>query len=523
MKIHSKRFTLIALSAALLFASVGATAASADAVVSDNYAVAYYSGESSFSCYLDEENTLYVSGNNASGQFGDGTKGKTRYAPQKVMENVAAVADGKSGFVLALKKDGSLYGWGSNQYAQLGQGTAFNDDTETNCVLAPAEIVLPQGKAAAVAAGDAFSVVLTEDGSVYTFGRAGDGQTGIAGLELSRKTVVGTPAKIDQSYFGNEKIAAVDAAENTGFALTESGSLYIWGATDKGILGNGSVDENEIYETPVKLEFDEKIARVSAETMTVMILTESGRVFGWGDNSVGQLGAAAASGVSVGAPVETDKFYAPDGTETEIEVKDILCGGRTNFVLSKDGRVFAFGAAGQGQAGCNLQSEYYLNHPCVSASNVVLPLEIRFFQPVNIEEEAEKENSEYADKSPVDLSREIDVEVAELVNSISDRTFVKDADGNMWSWGVNLYAMVCSGDALNCTSPVRSTMFRKENYDKDFATKNYMLKPAIVMSCVAVFAVCWFTWSEIKIRRNRKLAAAEQKQLEEMQRKNKKD
>lgn len=66
-------------------------------------------------------------------------------------------------------------------------------------------------------------------------------------------------------------------------------------------------------------------------------------------------------------------------------------------------------------------------------------------------------------------------------------------------------------------------MFRKENYDKDFATKNYMLKPAIVMSCVAVFAVCWFTWSEIKIRRNRKLAAAEQKQLEEMQRKNKKD
>ena len=33
MKIHSKRFTLIALSAALLFASVGATAASADAVV----------------------------------------------------------------------------------------------------------------------------------------------------------------------------------------------------------------------------------------------------------------------------------------------------------------------------------------------------------------------------------------------------------------------------------------------------------------------------------------------------------
>ena len=50
-----------------------------------------------------------------------------------------------------------------------------------------------------------------------------------------------------------------------------------------------------------------------------------------------------------------------------------------------------------------------------------------------------------------------------------------------------------------------------------------MLKPAIVMSCVAVFAVCWFTWSEIKIRRNRKLAAAEQKQLEEMQRKNKKD
>lgn len=510
MKVRAKKLSFPLAVAAFVLAAVLSVpqAVYADTVVSDEYAIRYYSGEASFSYYIDAEGTLYFAGSNGSGQYGNGTKGGEFSMPREVLQNVSAVADGKSGFAIALREDGTLWSWGNNEYAQLGQDTQYNNDAETNCILTPTEMFYDSSDAVtAVAAGDAFTVVLNEAGEVYTCGRAGDGQTGIAGLELSRKTVVGRLTKIDQSYFEGKKIVQIDAAENTGFALSEDGTLYIWGANDYGILGNGSADENEIYETPVRLVFSEKIKKVSAETMTVMILTESGDVYGWGNNAVRQLGVKDLTELSVTQPTQIEAFYAADGTEVHATITDILCGGRTNFVLDSDGNVYAFGAAGNGQAGINPSESTYLSHPCVSESNVILPLRIEFYEPVSLEEEAEKETSEYDGKAPVNVGKKIDVSIASLEGSIGDRTFVKDSDGNFWSWGVNLYGMVCSGEAdtSSCAHPVRSTLFRIKNYDTDYVEKNYMLKPAIFMGCVVVIATALFIWAEIKKRKTMRM------------------
>lgn len=494
-----------ALTVAALLPTGGHLVARADEIVSDENAIVFYSGQSAVSYYIDANATLYVTGNNGNGEFGNGKQGGTFYTPNKVMENVATVTSGKSGFAVAVTKDGKLYGWGKNEHAQLGQGTGYNDDSSTNRVLTPTLMELPEGSGQikTVAAGESFTVVLTQNGEVYTCGRAGDGQTGIAGLHLTRKTVVGKLTKIEQSYFGGEQIVSVDASESTGFALGVSGNLYIWGANDKGILGAGSTDDGDIYETPQKLEFDEKIEQISAETMTVLVRTESGKVYGWGDNSVGQLGIGESTG-AVATPTEITTYYDPTGTQTEITVKSVLCGGRTNFVLSDDGRVFAFGAAGSGQAGCNLQAQSYLNHPCVSEASVVSPLEIQFYEPISLENASDEVKDEYSDKSPVNTAKPISVKIQTLVGSIGERTFVRDENGNMWSWGNNLYGMVGSGDAQQANSPVRTTLYRKENYDQTFQEKNYLIKPAVVMSLVVAFAVGYFVWAEIKIRRAKK-------------------
>ncbi len=501
---------MLALAGAMLIPTGEILFVRADEIVSEENAIVFYSGESSVSYYIDAQHNLYVSGSNGNGEFGNGKQGGTYYTPVKTMENIATVADGKSGFAVAVGTDGKVYGWGKNEYAQLGQGTAYNDDATSNRVLSPVVMALPDScKAQSVAAGESFTVVLTEAGEVYTCGRAGDGQTGIANLNLTRKSVVGTLTKIDRSYFGGESIIAVDAAENTGFALSESGVLYLWGANDKGILGNGSLDEGEIYETPTKLTLNEKIAEVSAETMTVMVRTENGDVYVWGDNSAGQLGTGAPE-TAVAVPSKIEKYYDPVGAETQITVKSVLCGGRTNFVLSSEGQVFSFGAAGSGQAGCNLQSENYLNHPCISESSVIYPMLVQFYQPISLENATDEIKEEYGDKTPVDLAKPITVAVEKLVGSIGDRTFVMDKNGNMWSWGNNLYGMVCSGDAQQANSPVRTTLYRKENYDQTFKEKNYLIKPAVVMSLVVVLAATYFIWVEIKIRRTRKKIASEE-------------
>lgn len=513
MKNNTKRF--LAIAAGFFIAATGFGGASviarADEVVSDDYAVVGYAGGSTVSYYLDANDTLYVAGSNGSGEFGDGSKGTTRHAPKAVMDHVAAVAYGKSGFALALKQDGTLLGWGNNKFAQLGQNTDYNDDEETNCILTPTEITVPSDSpVVAIAAGAAFSVVLTRDGSVFTCGQAGYGQTGIADVDIGkRKEVVGKMTQIAAEGFDNKKIKAIEATENAGFALAEDGSLYVWGANDEGILGAGSVEIDDMNETPKQVALDGKVKDVSAKTMTVLVQTEDGKVYGWGDNSVGQLGVASETATAVGSPMEIDKFYDPDGAETEIEVREILCGGRTNFVLSTDGRVFAFGAAGAGEAGCNVQSGKYLTHPCVRESNVVSPMEIAFYHAVSLENATEEVLEFYKDKIPVDMETPVEVTVDVLVGSAGSRTFVRDEDGNMWSWGDNAYGMACSGDEFTCTAPVRSTRYRKDNFDKTYEQKNYLLKPAIVMGCVVAFAIFWFVRAEIKIRIMRKKQAAE--------------
>lgn len=499
------KMLILGVAAALTFSGTGSVIeAKADAVVSDNYAIEFYAGGSSVSYYIDKENNMYVSGSNGFGVFGDGTKGGTLYTPKNIVGNVKSVASGKSGFAIVLKNDGSICTFGNNKYAQLGLNTAYNDDSETNCVLTQETPELPSGVTIeAVAAGDAFSMLLSSDGDVYTCGRAGDGQTGQAGLNLTRKTVVGKFTKIDESYFGNEKITKIDAAENAGFALSESGNVYVWGANDRGILANGETDENLINETPVKIEELSGITEISASTMTAFALDKDGRLYAWGDNSVGQTGLDSAE-TAIASPTEITKFYETDGTETEIEISSVLAGGRTNFVLAKDGRIFSFGESGKGQAAFNLQSAEYATNPCVRESSVVKPMRVTFYKPISLENDAELAEREYKDKIPVDTSTKADVKIAALIGSSGDRTFVKDTAGNTWSWGVNLYAMACSGDAFDCSVPVRSTLYRKENYDKTYVEKNYLIKPAVVMSCVVAFAVCWMTAEEIKVRKQKK-------------------
>ena len=151
-----------------------------------------------------------------------------------------------------------------------------------------------------------------------------------------------------------------------------------------------------------------------------------------------------------------------------------------------------------------MQSAEYATNPCVRESSVVKPLRVTFYKPISLENDAELAEREYKDKLPVDTSTKADVKIAALIGSSGDRTFVRDTAGNTWSWGVNLYAMACSGDAFDCSVPVRSTLYRKENYDKTYVEKNYLIKPAVVMSCVVAFAVCWMTAEEIKIRKQKK-------------------
>lgn len=83
------------------------------------------------------------------------------------MSDVKAVAAG-SYHTIILKNDGTLWATGSNSYGQFGNGTSTNQNT-------PAQIM---SNVEAAAAGYAHTMVLKTDGTLWAAGGNGRGQLG---------------------------------------------------------------------------------------------------------------------------------------------------------------------------------------------------------------------------------------------------------------------------------------------------------------------------------------------------------
>lgn len=494
-------YLLIALTATAALALRPASAR-ADSIVSDEYAIRFYTGESGFSVFIDKENGLYASGSNGSGQLGRGFAGtETKIEPKRVMENVRTADTGKTGFTLAVTLAGEVYAWGSNKFGQLGQGTEYNADNESNFLSAPTPVDIPGNPAVKdVVAGAAHSMILTEGGEVFVFGSNLVGQLGL-GLEPGNKVVRGLPVKIDQSAFGGKKVTALASAEYTSYALTEDGDLYAWGENDYGLLGSNNADYRYYALTPEKTALS-GVRQISAQSTTAMALLESGKVYVFGNNSFSQFGVPGFTETQSAAPIEIPAFYDEAGEPVSVTVKEILSGGIVNFVLSEDGDVYAFGSGGNGQAGFDVLSSGFIGHPYIAQNNVTAPLKVQFYEALSIYDMTQSGASE--GKLPVDTTKPIDVKIASLVGSVGNRTFVSDEAGNMWSWGDNTAGLAASGDVNNCVVPVRATLYRNADYDKEVKQKNYLIKPAVVLCVIFGLGLTWIVYTEIKNARMRK-------------------
>jgi alpha-tubulin suppressor-like RCC1 family protein len=72
-------------------------------------------------------------------------------------------------------------------------------------------------------------------------------------------------------------------------ALTSGGQVWAWGGNGSGQLGDGS-DRLRLTPHPVPLPSGVRVASISVGAGHVLVLSQSGSVFGWGRNTHGQLG-----------------------------------------------------------------------------------------------------------------------------------------------------------------------------------------------------------------------------------------
>ena len=229
--------------------------------------------------------------------------------------------------ILALKSDGTIWSWGNNKYGQLGNGEIGSSALSTAY---PAKLTIKHDngtevKFMAVAAGNMFSVALSTEGEVYTWGWNEYGQLGngkwnnyVYNATGATKHVYGTcdqESELSASHEWHVHDHTVysrtknnyDSAVPTKISVTDDAGNNIKVVAISAATGTGDVQT--VPAKNVKLNLINHPV-TGAHTLALDL---DGYVYGWGFNNKGQLGVGGDveyNDVNIGYRVDTSQGEA---------------------------------------------------------------------------------------------------------------------------------------------------------------------------------------------------------------------
>lgn len=183
---------------------------------------------------------------------------------------------------------------------------------------------------------------------------------------------------VELKFEGSPSIAAVVAGSNHVLALTTQGIVYAWGAGQQGQLGRRLPERRKLNGTKPERLALRKIVIIGAGSYHSLAVNQDGHVFGWGLNSMGQLGLGDQRDIAW-APTEI-KALSVD-TLRGARVVQIEGGEHHTLFLLDDGRVFGCGRIDNHQLGLGS------NHPAMNTATakeshcIHTPTEISFPPP----------------------------------------------------------------------------------------------------------------------------------------------
>jgi alpha-tubulin suppressor-like RCC1 family protein len=282
---------------------------------------------------------------------------------------------------VALATDGTVWAWGINSSGQLGDGTATRRTT-------PVEV--PNlADITEISAGHNHTVALDKNGNVWTWGSNSDGQLGNGGT-TSRNTA----AQVEHAEIRN--ITAIAAGGEHTVVLRNDGTVWAWGSNNRGQLGNDTMDDSFI---PVQA-FD-AVKAISASANHTVAIRNDGTVWAWGSNNRGKLGDGTI--VNRSAPVKVQNIT---------DVTAISAGGTHTLAMKNDGTVWGWGSNISGNVG---------------------------------------------DDTTIDRHTPVHVSTLNNVLEISAGSSFSSArlkDGTVWTWGSNAAGQIGDGSGINRRVPV---------------------------------------------------------------------
>jgi alpha-tubulin suppressor-like RCC1 family protein len=263
--------------------------------------------------------------------------------------------------VLALTSRGIVFSMGDNHFGQLGHSFQMRKSPQFK----PVPFSHP---AAHVAAGFAFSFIVSESGEAFAWGSADDGRLGIGestvGVEDEN---VYTPTKLDIS----EPVKMIAAGSMHAVAITTKGRTFSWGSASY----NGHGWNNDCFSPTLVEALSSNIgvwASIGPGGYHTMVVDVEGKCYSWGHNRVGQVARITEN---VGGSIIIDRpRLVREGVAT------VYCGWGHSCVVDFDGRVYARGRNVCGQIGvdpktceCNDRGHAFVD----AWTHIPLPFEVK--------------------------------------------------------------------------------------------------------------------------------------------------
>jgi alpha-tubulin suppressor-like RCC1 family protein len=249
----------------------------------------------------------------------------------------------------------NVYAFGEGDGGRLGLSETDFSDRMTPAVVSS----LTGLEIEAVSAGFDYTLILTTDGDVYSFGNGANGRLG-HGDTLSQPL----PKKIEAlddllPDEDNDFVVAISAgvgdytSKNAhSLLLTNQGRVFAFGSGTSGQLGQGS--DSDLL-SPTEIMGVPSVRAISAGGLHSLLLTYGGEIYSFGSSNNGRLGRD-----------DTDTPYNLPGyieleDELWLDVVAISAGNNFSLALTRDENpndgfevateVFAFGAGNLGQLG----------------------------------------------------------------------------------------------------------------------------------------------------------------------------
>jgi alpha-tubulin suppressor-like RCC1 family protein len=441
-----------------------------------------------FTAVLKNDGTVWTWGNNSNGQLGNGTTSNstTPVQVQGLSGVVTAIAAGGLD-TIALKQDGTVWAWGSNSNGQLGNGTTTDSSTAV-------QVQGLSGTVKAIAAGNGFTEVLKNDGTVWSWGSNSNGQLGNGSTTDSS-----TPVQVS----GLSGVSAISAGLQSGVAL-QNGTVLAWGYDYNGQLGDGTTTDSY---TPAQVQgISGVVTAVAAGDGFTVALKNDGTVWTWGFNYYGQLGDGTT--INRYSPVQVkiqelnssgNPLKDSNGNPVMVNLSGItaIAAGNTFTVaLRNDGTVWAWGNNWTGQIGdgTTTQRNTAIQVPGLSGVTAIAAGSsntIALKSDGTVWGWGDNGNGELGvgqDTGSPSINTSLfpysvaPVQVPGLTGAIAitegDRsTYALTNDGTVWAWGGNWYGQLGNGTTTNSYAPAQVPGLTgmtaiSAGFDSTYALKN---------------------------------------------------